>query len=98
MHRGDAILAVEKELSRARVSQLNNPKSTALEFRFFEIYRSAEYVNLILEGTAVSAAITLAAGIFGFLVAFGQKQCVPGGTLGDRVAVGCYRRKAYFYA
>ena len=58
-------------MSRARVSQLNNPKSTALEFRFFEIYRSAEYVNLILEGTAVSAAITLAAGIFGFLVAFG---------------------------
>ena len=70
MHSGDAILTVEKELSRTSLNHPQNSKSIRLDFRFFELYRSVEYVTLILEGTAVSAAITLAGGVFGFLVAF----------------------------
>ena len=39
------------------------------ELRFFEIYRSAEYLELLLNGILISGAITVSAGIMGFLVA-----------------------------
>jgi len=41
-----------------------------MDLRFFELYRSAEYMTLLLDGTLVSAGLTLAAGVFGFLLAF----------------------------
>lgn len=37
--------------------------------RFFEIYRDPEYLLLLLEGAAMSVALTLAGGIAGFLFA-----------------------------
>lgn len=40
-----------------------------MELRFFEIYRSAEYLLLLLEGAFVSASLTLVAGLLGFLLA-----------------------------
>lgn len=40
-----------------------------MELRFFEIYRSAEYLTLLLEGALTSAWITLLSGFLGFLVA-----------------------------
>jgi len=42
-----------------------------MELRFFELYRSAEYIQLLAEGASVSFFITVSAGIFGFLLAFG---------------------------
>ena len=42
-----------------------------MELRFFELYRSAEYIQLLAEGAAVSFFITVSAGIFGFVLAFG---------------------------
>ena len=40
------------------------------ELRFFEIYRSEEFVNLLIEGILVSTGLTISAGIFGFIIAF----------------------------
>ena len=45
MHSGDAILTVEKELSRTSLNHPQNSKSIRLDFRFFELYRSVEYVT-----------------------------------------------------
>ena len=42
-----------------------------MEFRFFEIYRNPEYLLLLLEGVAVSASVTLAGAVFGFVLAVG---------------------------
>ena len=40
------------------------------ELRFFEIYRSEEYLLLLIEGIGVSTALTIAAGAMGFSLAF----------------------------
>ena len=40
-----------------------------MEFRFFEIYRSSEYALLLLQGIKTSIALTVIAGIFGFVFA-----------------------------
>ena len=40
------------------------------ELRFFEIYRSEEYIYLLLDGILVSSALTIAAGLIGFIFAF----------------------------
>lgn len=42
-----------------------------LDLRFFEIYRSPEYLGLLLEGALMSAGLTLLAGILGFALAAG---------------------------
>lgn len=42
-----------------------------MEFRFFEIYRNPEYLWLLLEGVGVSAGVTLAGAILGFVMALG---------------------------
>ena len=41
-----------------------------MELRFFELYRSPEYIYLLLEGATVSFSITAVAGFLGFLFAF----------------------------
>ena len=41
-----------------------------MDLRFFEIYRSGEYMSLILGGALTSLSLTIAAGITGFMVAF----------------------------
>lgn len=40
-----------------------------MELRFFEIYRNGEYLRLLLEGAGVSAGLTVAGGIAGFILA-----------------------------
>jgi len=40
------------------------------DFRFFEIYRSSEYLHLILDGILISSSLTIASGFFGFIIAF----------------------------
>ena len=40
-----------------------------MELRFFEIYRSSEYALLLLQGIKTSIALTVIAGIFGFVLA-----------------------------
>lgn len=40
------------------------------DFRFFEIYRSSEFVSLLLDGVFVSASLTIASGLLGFIIAF----------------------------
>ena len=40
------------------------------DFRFFEIYRSSEYLHLILDGILISSSLTIASGILGFIIAF----------------------------
>jgi len=40
------------------------------ELRFFEIYRSQEYLSLLLDGIFVSTALTIFGGILGFIIAF----------------------------
>jgi hypothetical protein len=40
-----------------------------LELRFFEIFRNTDYLWLLFEGTALSAGLTLLAGIIGFAIA-----------------------------
>ena len=40
------------------------------EFRFFEIYRSTEYLELLLDGILISSGLTISAGIIGFILAF----------------------------
>ena len=42
-----------------------------MEFRFFEIYRNPEYLWLLLEGVGVSAGVTLAGAVLGFIMALG---------------------------
>ena len=41
-----------------------------MELRFFELYRSPEYIYLLIEGAVVSFTITAVAGLLGFLFAF----------------------------
>jgi polar amino acid transport system permease protein len=41
-----------------------------LDLRFFELYRSQEYLGLLLDGALISLGLTVAAGIAGFMVAF----------------------------
>ena len=41
-----------------------------MDLRFFEIYRSGEYMSLILDGAFTSLGLTIAAGIAGFMIAF----------------------------
>ena len=41
-----------------------------LDLRFFEIYRSGEYLGLILGGALTSLGLTVVAGIAGFVFAF----------------------------
>ena len=40
------------------------------DFRFFEIYRSSEYLHLILDGILISSSLTIASGFLGFVIAF----------------------------
>ncbi len=40
------------------------------DFRFFEIYRSSEYLQLILDGILISSSLTIASGFLGFIIAF----------------------------
>ena len=40
------------------------------DFRFFEIYRSSEYLHLILDGILISSILTIASGFLGFIIAF----------------------------
>ena len=40
------------------------------DFRFFEIYRSPEYLYLILDGILISSSLTIASGFLGFIIAF----------------------------
>ena len=39
------------------------------EFRFFEIYRSSEYLNLLFDGVLVTGSLTIVASIFAFFIA-----------------------------
>ena len=41
-----------------------------MQLRFFEIYRSADFMALIFNGALTSLGLTIAAGIIGFVVAF----------------------------
>ena len=41
-----------------------------MDLRFFEIYRSGEYLGLILGGALTSLGLTIVAGIAGFVLAF----------------------------
>ena len=40
------------------------------DFRFFEIYRSSEYVGLIFDGIIISSSLTVTSGTLGFIIAF----------------------------
>ena len=40
------------------------------DFRFFEIYRSSEYMNLIFDGILISSSLTVISGGLGFIIAF----------------------------
>lgn len=40
-----------------------------MEFRFFEIYRSQEYMGLLAEGAAFSSALAIGSGALGFVLA-----------------------------
>ena len=40
------------------------------DFRFFEIYRSSEYVGLIFDGILISSSLTVISGTLGFIIAF----------------------------
>ena len=40
------------------------------DFRFFEIYRSSEYMNLIFDGILISSSLTVISGTLGFIIAF----------------------------
>ncbi len=41
-----------------------------MELRFFEIYRSPEYLGIIFDGALTSLGLTIASGVLGFLLAF----------------------------
>ena len=53
------------------------------ELRFFEIYRSLEYVNLLWEGILISTGLTISAGIAGFLLAFLLVSCASYQPIAD---------------
>ena len=40
------------------------------DFRFFEIYRSSEYVGMIFDGIIISSSLTVISGTIGFIIAF----------------------------
>ena len=40
------------------------------DFRFFEIYRSSEYMSLIFDGILISSGLTIISGGLGFIIAF----------------------------
>ena len=40
------------------------------DFRFYEIYRSSDYINLIFDGILISSSLTISSGILGFIIAF----------------------------
>ena len=40
------------------------------DFRFFEIYRSSEYMGLIFDGILISSSLTVISGTLGFIIAF----------------------------
>jgi len=40
------------------------------DFRFFEIYRSSEYMSLIFDGILISSSLTVISGGLGFIIAF----------------------------
>ena len=40
------------------------------DFRFFEIYRSSEYMSLIFDGILISSSLTIISGGLGFIIAF----------------------------
>ena len=40
------------------------------DFRFYEIYRSSEYMDLLLNGILISSSLTIISGILGFIIAF----------------------------
>ncbi len=40
------------------------------DFRFFEIYRSSEYIGLIFDGIFISSSLTVISGSLGFIIAF----------------------------
>ena len=40
------------------------------DFRFYEIYRSSEYMNLLFDGILISSSLTITSGILGFIIAF----------------------------
>ncbi len=40
------------------------------DFRFFEIYRSSEYMGLIFDGILISSSLTVISGSIGFIIAF----------------------------
>ena len=40
------------------------------DFRFYEIYRSSEYMNLLFDGILISSSLTITSGILGFMIAF----------------------------
>ena len=40
------------------------------DFRFYEIYRSLEYMNLLFDGILISSSLTITSGILGFIIAF----------------------------
>ena len=39
------------------------------DFRFYEIYRSSEYMNLLFDGILISSSLTITSGILGFIIA-----------------------------
>ncbi|MEM6617493.1 MAG: amino acid ABC transporter permease [Pseudomonadota bacterium] len=45
------------------------PSGRELELRFFEIYRSEEYLRLLFDGALLSAALTITAGVLGMVCA-----------------------------
>ena len=46
------------------------------DFRFFEIYRSSEYVSLIFDGILISSCLTVISGTLGFIIAFLLAACI----------------------
>ena len=52
------------------MGRLTNLENTILlDFRFFEIYRSSEYLNLLFEGILISSSLTAVSGLLGFIIA-----------------------------
>ena len=60
------------------------------ELRFFEIYRSQEYLSLLLDGILVSTALTIFGGIFGFVIAFILAALIYWRVFGISFICTCY--------
>ena len=60
------------------------------ELRFFEIYRSQEYLSLLLDGILVSTALTIFGGIFGFIIAFILAALIYWRVFGISFISSCY--------